>query len=679
MLPPFSPSELAEARAITVAVQTRAAAWRAGVDWFAGIPDRDVPRIYDAYPLLFAPAFPEIDRAQLADLVVASRLLSDSILALDAVVDEPADAARRAFDVAKAQSQQLEAHRILSGMFAVDSPFWDSLRDNFVTYLAAMQAERQPARRDVDEQSLLTIAQGKTAVARSCLVAMGLLGKRPELASALIVALGDFYLARQMWDDLVDWREDLANGQQSLLLSRALHELSAEDARNEHAVGVSIYYGGHADHVLAIAERAVARARSVVVGLDVRMAFERLLAQLADGVARTRRDLAAIIQRKQQNPGARPSPLPARPEPASVAADVLWSAAAALATAAPRAFGEARHWMQFPAEMGLESELCQSGDVFQRAIISDALCDLPAPLLASFTPVIDHELAYLLASRVSPRCGWSYLPELRELSADADTLAQVLQVAERCGRADHAIFESPVDLVLTAGSHDDGSFETWIYPAPDDREPVHHRQARFAETAWGTGPDVEVMANLLYALTTWDPDRFLPRITTGCRYILRQQHPSGCWPSSWYRGPFYGTYVVCRLLTAARVDGYSGAVAGAVRMLLHSQREDGSWSDCREPRALDTAHALLALARAAALTPTEEIRRSLARGIEALRSLRDPRDAWGPDEFIRMDCGRAHRGAGRILGFGSRTITAAYVLKAAAAVSNLEERLHAKA
>lgn len=671
MLLPFSSSELAEAVATKAVVRERREAWSAAVDWLGGVPERQTPRIYDAYPLLFAPAFPGIERTQLADLVVAGKLLSDSILAFDAVVDERMDSGRRAADVARGQSMQLEAHWILAKLFPAESSFWISLRADYLEYLAAMQAERALAVDKLDEQALVDVARGKTAVARSCLSAMGILSGCPGVAADLSIALTDFYLARQMWDDLMDWREDLASGQQTLLLARALHELRGE-AREPHTVGVAIYFNGHADHVLAIGERALTRARCVVARVGVAMAFGRLLDQLAEGLDETRRDLAAIVKRKQSRPGARPHALPTRPQRASVASEVLWSAAEALSIEAPRAFGEARHWMKFPKEMGLESALTQSGDVFQRAVIADALCDLPPALLASFAPVLDHELDYLLASRVSALCGWGYLPELAELSADADTLAQVLQVATRRGRARPEDFDPPIELLLNS-SHADGSFVTWIIPPEEQRDAVHRRQAHYAEVAWGTGPDPEVMANLLYALTLWDRQRFAVAVSRGSEYLIARQHPSGHWMSSWYHGPFYGTYVVTRLLGTVGTPSANAAVARAAEALVAAQRGDGSWSEVGDGRALDTAHAILTLAFAFRIEPSDDIRRSVIGGIEALRALRVAAGAWAADELIRMDCGRASGTPGRVLTFGSRTLTTAFVLKAAVAASLLQE------
>lgn len=666
---PFNSSELAVAAATEAEVRTRRDAWLDGVDWFEGVPKRNIPRIYEAYPLLFAPAFPGIDEARLADLVVAGRLLSDSILAFDAVVDEHLDPARRATDVAKGQSQQLEALCILATMFPPASGFWSSLRADYVAYLAAMRAERAMTSDHADEQALLAIARGKTAVARSCLAAMGHLSRRPEVAEELSAALTDFYVGRQMLDDLMDWRADLASGQPSLLLARALRELPASEDRDPHSVGVAIYFKGHADHVLAIGEQAVSRARSRVASIAVPMAFARLLDQVAESLDETRRDLATIVARKQSHPGVRTSELAATED----TSQLVREAADALAREAPRAFGEARHWMRFPDDMGLESAACQSGDVFQRAIIADALCDLPPSLRASFAPVLDHELAHLLASRVSERCGWSYLPELHELSPDADTLGQVLQVATRLGRAQRADFDPPIELVLTAGSYPDGSFETWILPPDVERERVHDRQAHFAKEAWGTGPDPEVMANLLYALTLWDQERFADRVSRGCEYLVARQHPHGVWLSSWYRGPFYGTYVVTRLLVATRSEPAIAAVARAAQTLLASQRPDGAWSSDDGARALDTAHAILALTYAYRLAPSRELRDAVARGVAALGASRDAAGMWAADEFIYMDCGRARGEPGAVLTFGSRTLTTAYVLKAAVAASLLEK------
>ncbi|MEO8552528.1 MAG: hypothetical protein ABI678_21270, partial [Kofleriaceae bacterium] len=617
-------------------------------------------------PLLFAPAFPEVPREALHALIPAGRMLAESIFVFDAVIDESADRAKRASDVAKGQSLQLEAIRMLVALFPGESRMWTALREDFIAYFSAIRAERELTLDTLDEPAALAIARGKAAVARSCVSALGILGQREELAVELAKLVTEFYLARQMWDDIVDWRRDLASGQSSLLLARTIQSLPSDSARDLHTVGATLYYEHHAEYVLALGATALGRARAGLAELDLALPFGRLLEGLDRQLAETRSGLAEMLDRKRLARGARALTLPDRPAACAASSELLWPAAGWLAAEAPRAFAEARHWIRFPADMGLRSALFQSGDVFQRAVIADALCDLPDAVAGSFAPVVAHEHAYVMGSRVCARCGWSYLTELVEEPADADTLAQVLQLAVRTGQARRADFDAPLELLFEANAHPDGSFETWILPPPAERDELHQRQAELVASAWGQGPDPEVMANLLYALSLWDPDRFATRITAGIRFLLERQHPNGAWTASWYWGPFYSTYVHVRLL--ARAPEGAAAVCRAARALLEGQGRDGAWSYCDVARPLDTAHAVLALLAAHPVARADHlaIRSAVARGLTALHDARLADGGWPADPFIRMDCGRAAGVRGHELSFGSRTLTTAYVLKAAA-------------
>lgn len=655
---PFDQTQLARILACDQAFERLSASWRAGVDW-RPTDERDIRRIYEMYPLLFAPAFPGITETALRSLVVACRLLSESLFTFDEVIDEAIGPRERATGIAKGQSLQLDAICSFAEVFPPTSEFWRALHADFLAYIAAIQKEREIALADLDEVTALDLARGKTAVARSCLVAMGLVGGRTDVAAVIADAVSEYYVARQMWDDVADWRKDLAGDQRSLLLARAIGSLPPDSARDAQSVGVAVYYGGHADDVLAIGSAALERARGIIASLGVALPFGQLLDELAKQFRETRAGLTELVERKRRAPGARPNALPARPVSSSPEEanrlDVLWAAAQHLAVQAPRAFGEARHWMKISEHAGLRSRLTQAGDVFQRALIVDALCDLPAPLAESFAPVIRHEVAHVMTSRVCDSCGWGYLPELDELPADCDTLAQVLQMAVRCGGARAEDFDRPLATAFGT-SHGDGSFETWILPMAAERDAVHQRQAEVVERVWGAGADPEVISNLLYALALWDRERFDDRIVAGCRYIVRCQRPDGTWPGRWYVGPYYSTYVAVRLLAHVR-DGVP-AVKRTIDALLASQHPEGAWSRDESARALDTAHAILTLlaARPLEVANAAAIRTAVLRGLGALGRLRRADDSWAADPFLTM----------RELSWGSSTLTTTYVLKAAA-------------
>jgi squalene-hopene/tetraprenyl-beta-curcumene cyclase len=309
-------------------------------------------------------------------------------------------------------------------------------------------------------------------------------------------------------------------------------------------------------------------------------------------------------------------------------------------------FGELAHQCRFASMVSPE---VASGDVFQRALVADALCDLPPPWRDAIAPVLASEHDYLLAARRCPVRGWSYYPRLEMIPPDADSLGQILQLTVRLDRRDLSpLFEDPIDQALHVGALGDGSFATWIVPPPGARAPLHERQAALVSKS----ADVEVVANLAYALLLFDRSRFAPEITAAARWVASRQRATGTWSGTWYLGTAYTTYAAVRLLAAA--GGFSVERDAARQYIMSTQRRDGGWGRVDEPsNPLDTAHALLAL-DAVSKCATEPVR---GRALDYLAEFSP--DAWPAVPFICQE-----RDDPRPL--ASRTITAAYVAKALA-------------
>jgi squalene-hopene/tetraprenyl-beta-curcumene cyclase len=271
--------------------------------------------------------------------------------------------------------------------------------------------------------------------------------------------------------------------------------------------------------------------------------------------------------------------------------------------------------------------------------------------------MIEHEARYLLDQDDSVGIGgWRYFQTVSEVAPDADDLGQVMQVLLRGGfraEAERAC-EGPLGVLLRDRSRADGSFETWIVPARD-RTPEQERQVRFNQEKWGTGPDTEVVANLLYALVLYDRERFAATIERGIHWLETRQEADGSWRSTWYYGPFYGTYVCLRLLTAACPD--SPAIAAARGFLTAQQRSDGGWGFEAASDLLSSALAVLGLRAIEGPAATSAVgERALGYFARAVRGS----EPWPLIRFIKPRLNDP---------YGSRTITANYVLKAAIAAS----------
>ncbi|HEX3351128.1 MAG TPA: hypothetical protein VHS58_23780 [Acetobacteraceae bacterium] len=324
----------------------------------------------------------------------------------------------------------------------------------------------------------------------------------------------------------------------------------------------------------------------------------------------------------------------------------------ALIAEAELGYPEATHVLPFPRTQGFEvdSDL-QSGDVFQRAVLLEALVAIHTRGVRDLAPLIAREAEYLLAMRrLYPPGGWAYFPNLHELPADADDLAQCIRalIAAGCREAASTAAAEPLATLLDAGAIAPGLYETWILPREGNA--LHAQQRWWITHAWGRGADCEVIANLVVALALLDGARYAEQISTCTARIAAMQAADGSWPSSWYHGPFYPGWVCTKAL---------GPRAEATRRwqaaLRTSQRADGGWSWRETSDPLSTALGLLALDPSDPAVPA-------ARAY--LAATQEADGMWPAVLWIRMELGRAEGKIRTVLSYGSRAIGTGYALQA---------------
>jgi squalene-hopene/tetraprenyl-beta-curcumene cyclase len=325
--------------------------------------------------------------------------------------------------------------------------------------------------------------------------------------------------------------------------------------------------------------------------------------------------------------------------------------AAALRAEAERGYPEATHYLTFPRAQGFAVEQdMQAGDIFQRAVLLEALVAMDGLAGQDLGGLIAREAEYLLAmQRPYAPGGWSYFPDLHELPVDTDDFAQCVRALVAAGRPAAAAQAAAQPLAtLFANAAEPGRYETWIVPEPGDA--IHDRQRWWIEHAWGRGVDVEVIANLAVALAALDADRFATVIAACRTRIAHAQGTDGSWPSSWYYGPFYPGWVCAMAL------GHSAAATRRWQAVLGAlQRADGGWGWGEASDPLSTALALLTL------DPRDPAVRA---GRAWLERAQEADGMWDAVLWIRMELGRAEGQVRTVLGYGSRTIDTGYALQA---------------
>lgn len=616
---------------------------------------------YDCFPYLFLPAFPGVDRERVGRLSLAGRLYANSLFVADALIDGDQPSLLTPLSVLRLQALQFESYRLLQGLFDRDSPFWECLRSFLTEFARAILLEQELVREGpcwsrLDVGRARELACGRSGVAKAAVAGLAALSGQEACIEPLTRAIDAYSFARQMFDDLCDWKQDLAHGLPSLLLARVLAEVGSGSG-----VAHAIYYGGHARAVLELALESLEKASEITRRFQG-LPWEHVTGELERSCCRLLADIERIVGQNRARLLTQPRLDLALPAPRTLPWEGLALDALRFVFAHWRlGFGELRHIMCLRPEEGFSGgQDYHFGDVFQRALVADGLCDAREALDAALGPVLDFEVEYLLGQRLTSGVGgWSYFPSVPEIAPDADDLAQVMQVLLRTGRhADVRSFvEGPLGVLLRDRRLSDGSIETWIVPA-QGRTPIEERQQQFNAGRWGLGPEPEVVANLLYALWFYDPVRFADIVRQGLGYLDGQQRPDGSWESRWYCGPYYGSYVALRVLVVA--DPGRPSVRRGLKFLRRAQHADGGWGSEADSDSLSTALALLGLACASPTCgrPAVEDADRAARAQDFLQARRRDDSGWEAVPFIRPRVGEAYQ---------SRTISSLYVMKAALA------------
>lgn len=631
--------------------------------------DDPVGQLYAGYPHLLASAFLPIDDARLSRFAVAGQLFALSIFDFDAVVDREsnAPAARGEFRLLAAQ---FEAYGILHDLFPPDAPFWARFRAHLCSYLEGCVVEasfRNGTKNWAEFDSTVgtELAARRAAVAKAVVAGLADLSGDDGPLDALNRSIDEYNIARQYLDDLEDWKVDLARCMPTLVLrnmfdDRPQRPRHADEVRWFERTSRRLFYGGFARSALESAVHHLDLAEEAIDGLevdawlgkllDLKSRAEDMLGDMHDlieaNLARLRNDSRAEVSLPRAN---------------SVVERVAGAALSYLLAQHERGFIEARHYMRFPRSMGFHVRKdVQMGEVFQRAIVADALCDARDLMeVDGLAEVIRGEADFLVDQRRTDGIGgWAYFPYLLDLAPDTDDLAQVVQVLLRSGMrgAVDAHAAQSIRVLFDDCMHPDGSVETWIIPS-EDRSEVQTWQYDNAVSKWGRGADPEVVANLVYALLQYDAPRFAEWASHVAGYLAAEQKTDGAWHSTWYQGRFYGTYVCLRALAAA--GERPEAVARGMEFIRAGVRADGGWGfDGQDSDPLCTSLALLGLAAGREVAGRPDDAALAAGGIEFIADAVEE-EQWPKVTFIVM------RRVGAA--FGSRTLTAAYGLKAALA------------
>jgi hypothetical protein len=173
-------------------------------------------------PHLFLDAFPSLKVETIRPLTVAGQILGTSIVMCDSIIDRENDVFLTTKYGFSFQVMLLEAYNILYSIFPNKSKFWEFFRKYYYEYIDACITEKKFASGELPfseytEELALQIAANKSAIAKVNIAGLVELAKDDSLFEPLTEAVKRYLIARQIWDDISDWKEDLQSGTPPML------------------------------------------------------------------------------------------------------------------------------------------------------------------------------------------------------------------------------------------------------------------------------------------------------------------------------------------------------------------------------------------------------------------------------------------------------------------------------
>jgi len=260
----------------------------------------EAPNYYHGYPFLFRDAFPAVTDEQASTLAVAGVFYLNHLCLVDDIVDSRTIPAPQQLFLSSLLHE--EAILQLGSLLPHGSPFWAELSSYHREFAAAMLREQTHHTAKLLPYSaaeVYQIAKGKAALSKMTTTALAHLAQQPEKMIPFAASQDCFNAARQLYDDVKDWKEDYLSQRYSSLITAPLLELRP-DQEGEPADGIStvdlsaqLHAGGHIEAALTQSARWCEEALAHVAPYSVN-GWVRLVQSLRSQVLRLRDDLATI-------------------------------------------------------------------------------------------------------------------------------------------------------------------------------------------------------------------------------------------------------------------------------------------------------------------------------------------------------------------------------------------------
>ncbi len=616
------------------------------------------PTFYNHYTRLFSAYFKEVPNNVVNELSLAGSHCYEAVLAMDRIIDD----GKTQFFTSFVHAQE-ESIKRLGWLFEKNSEFWTKWEERRNEYFKAVEIEKSifKTNKPFSFTDYADLASKKGAFGKIAIDALHVLSNQKDLSlyECLLQSHDHFSLGFQLYDDVQDFIEDLEKGQFNWGVKELKHELGVRfDQLDPKILNKYLYLCGIGQSMLGEAIKAFEKSYSVIGGFTVQSDWETTIKETQSIIKYYLDSTTGYIKTLEKKLDLTKGKKIANYtffNYSKVEDKCLKEGLDYLLKQCQHNYSDLKHIMYLSKLEDFENkEDIHISDTFQRALFANCMVRIASKQNLEITKYLDHECNYLIDRTMPGVIGaWSYFPTVKEIAADIDDLAEIMQLFLNAEKTQH-IYDyasAAITIALTDNQHVSGGVETWIIPK-HNRTNIQQKQYEFNVTKWGKGPDVEVVANFAYALNTFDSIEYEDSVQKMTNYVVQQQAEEGYWASRWYYGNLYGTYVCLRLLLS-NAKKYSPSISKVKTFLEANQNEDGGYSldGNSESDPLSTAFALCCLKMLVKSSKSLHISKATC----YLKSIQKNNGAWTPINFIKPKAGEP---------FQSTALTTAFVLSA---------------
>ena len=560
------------------------------------------PLFYRYYVSLFQEYYKNIPNTKILKLNEAGYLFYRSVIILDKIIDD-----KNVSDLKIMLFLQEKAIQKLSFLFNQKSIFWEKWETRKAEYFEAIEIENKlEYKNQIEFKKYIGLADKKSAFGKIAIDSLHSIKKCPEKTyKSLLESHKFFAVGMQLFDDVRDVKKDFLAHQ----FNWVIYEFSKKNNLskfNEIELYNQVFKTGMAQLVLKKAISFFNKSISVLNKIGIESVWKREIINYSRGVDlffEVANSYVLEMDAKQKFKKTKSNNSNFL-NYNTIKDSVVKRGLSFIHKDFNKNFYELKHFRYVPSKSKIKAKgKIHITDIFQRAILYDCLADVEAKFSLDFSKFFKQEKLYIIKQRLKDNIGaWSYIKTIEEVAADIDDLAQIMLFFIRTKSTDlvKKYCSKAIDVSLKNRVHEDGGIETWIIPK-DKLSPLQKKQIYFNTNEWGTGPDVEVVANFIYALHKYNAQQYRLIIEKAIGFIIAKQEDEGYWRSKWYVGNFYGTFICLKILIEFK-EKYSNSINKAILYLKESQNEDGGYSfygkrneNPNDSDSLTTAYALLSL------------------------------------------------------------------------------------